>query len=81
MARVNQETPPPEPEQAVAVDDLKLYTVKQVSDIFQVTEYTVRSWLKAEGGLRGTKMGRGTTGHWRISGKELVRFANDKFGN
>lgn len=82
MARVNPENiPPPRPGQVIEADDLKLYTVRQVAEIFQVTEYTVRSWLKQDDGLRGTKMGRGTTGHWRVTSAELVRFANEKFGN
>lgn len=80
MARMNQEETP-KPRAVIDAEDLKLYTVKQVADIFQVTEYTVRSWLKEPGGLRGTKMGRGTTGHWRITSQELVRFANQKFGS
>lgn len=82
MTRVNQESKEsPTTPQSVSIESLKLYTVKQVAQIFQVTEYTVRVWLKEQGGLRGVKMGKGSTGHWRVTGAELVRFANEKFGS
>lgn len=81
MTRVNQDAPEPEPTKVIDAEDLKLYTVKQVASIFQVGEYTIRSWLKDPNGLRGTKMGRGTTGHWRVTGQEIVRFANERFGS
>lgn len=81
MARVNPEYPPEKPKDyTIESQNLNLLTVQEVAKIFKVTPYTVRVWLK-DGELIGTKMGRGSTGHWRITHEEVVRFANDKFGS
>ena len=54
----------------------KIFTVKEVADIFQVTEYTVREWLKDEK-LVGFKI----PGHqWRINEAEVRKFANQQYG-
>lgn len=54
----------------------KLYTTKEVAEIFSVTEYTVRNWLKDEKleGLK-TKVGR-----WRVTESALKEFANKEYG-
>ena len=55
----------------------ELYTVSQIAKMFQVSDYTVRVWLKA-GDMRGIKVGNG---RWRVSRQELVRVANVKYGS
>lgn len=54
----------------------ELYTVPQIAQMFQVTPYTVRVWLR-EGDMRGIKVGNG---RWRVSRQELIRVANVKYG-
>lgn len=77
--------PPPEEESSSVneLEKMKMYTVSQVADVFGVSDYTVRTWLNtpsSEGGMRGTKVGVGNTGRWRVSKEEMIRFASDKFG-
>lgn len=54
----------------------KLYTTKEVAEIFQVTEYTVRTWLK-DGTLTGIKT---KTDRWRIKESDLKKFATSRWG-
>jgi excisionase family DNA binding protein len=44
-------------------------TVKQVADRLQVSEATVRGWIK-DGGLRAIEIGKG----WRIADSDLETF-------
>tara|TARA_R110002049_G_scaffold269417_5_gene446283 strand:+ start:200 stop:445 length:246 start_codon:yes stop_codon:yes gene_type:complete len=44
-------------------------TVKEVADLLQVSEATVRSWIK-DGGLRAIDIGKG----WRIADSDLALF-------
>lgn len=52
-------------------------TPAQVASIFQVTDHTVREWLKA-GTIKGIKL---PTGAWRIQQSEMTRFANERYGS
>lgn len=58
--------------------DDKLFTIRQVAQMFEVTPYTIRHWLTL-GELVGTKIGPGQ-GLWRITKGEIVRYANKKYG-
>lgn len=53
----------------------RLYSTLEVAKMFGVTEYTVRDWIK-EKKFRATKLGK----RWRIPESELVKFANEKYG-
>jgi excisionase family DNA binding protein len=53
----------------------QLYTPGQVAELFQVTPYTIREWLK-DGTLRGIKPG----GRWRIPESAIEELATTKFG-
>jgi excisionase family DNA binding protein len=55
-----------------------LMTVRQVAQMFEVTEATVRTWL-AEGVLEGTKTANGA-GHWRVSRQEASNLAQKRYG-
>ena len=46
-----------------------LYTTEQVAQRLQVTEFTVREWLK-QGKMTGFKAGRS----WRISDEDITEF-------
>lgn len=78
-----QENTPEEEDnpEANELEEMRMYTVTQVAKVFNVTAYTVRVWLNTDNGLRGTKVGSGNRGTWRISKQEMVRFANDRFGS
>lgn len=55
-----------------------LMTVADVAAMFEVTEYTIREWLKNdEISLTGTKM---NNGQWRIKREEAERFAQERYG-
>lgn len=56
--------------------DDPLMTVDDIAGIFAVKAYTVREWIKS-GKLNGIKL---PTGGWRIQHSEMVRFANEKYG-
>lgn len=56
--------------------DERMLTVEQVADIFNVTTYTVRSWLK-EGRLEGFKL---SNKRWRIPYTSMREFANKLHG-
>ena len=51
--------------------DLKLYTLKQISELLKVTQRTLLTYLK-EGKLKGQKIG----GKWIISEENLHKFIN-----
>lgn len=56
-------------------DNDELLTVKQVADIFQVTTYTIRTWIGDDDvSLVGVKIG----GQWRVYRSEVKRFLNEK---
>jgi excisionase family DNA binding protein len=74
---MNPEEVEPE-EEATDLDEL--LTVGQVAIIFQVTNYTVRVWLK-EGKLNGIKVAGASRGHWRISRREVLRLATETYGS
>lgn len=52
-----------------------MMTTEQVAEFFQVSEYTVREWLKNKS-MSGIKLGR----QWRVPRSEVSRFANEKYG-
>lgn len=58
-----------------SVDD-PLMTVDEIASIFSVSKYTVREWLR-DGKMKGTKI---PGGEWRVQHSEMVRFANEKYG-
>lgn len=51
--------------------ELKLYTLKEISELLKVTQRTLLSYLK-EGKLKGQKIG----GKWIISDENLHKFIN-----
>lgn len=53
----------------------KLYTTKEVAEIFTVTTETVRNWIIA-GKLRGTQMG---SSQYRVTRGDLVAFAKQHY--
>ena len=55
-----------------------LMSVSEVASMFEVTEYTVRAWLKSRTiTLTGIKM---TNGRWKIKREEAERFAQERYG-
>ena len=56
----------------VTMTDEQLLTVEQVAKRLQVTEWTVRNWLR-QGRLRGLQPG-GRKAGWRIRPSDLERF-------
>ena len=56
----------------------KMLTVSDVAQLFEVTPYTVREWLKA-GKLEGAKLVP-FGGQWRIPHSAVVAFANKQYG-
>ena len=50
--------------------------VDTVASIFDVTQYTVRDWLKT-GKLKGVKS---PGGQWRVTRDEVERFAKETYG-
>lgn len=72
---MNIEQPqPPEPIEEPELD--QLYTVKQVAQMFQVSDYTVREWIKT-GLLQGIKI----NSRWKVARKQLVILAHNKYGS
>ncbi len=55
-----------------AMADEQLLTVEQIADRLQVTEWTVRNWLR-QGRLRGLRLGSRTAG-WRVRPSDLEHF-------
>lgn len=54
----------------------KLYTTKDVAEMFAVTSETVRDWI-GEGKLPAIRLG---SGHLRVKQTDVVAFANHRFG-
>lgn len=54
----------------------KLYTPSEVAELFQVTQYTIREWLK-DGTLTGVKIGS----RWRIPQSSIEKLSTVKFGD
>lgn len=55
------------------MEDIKLYTLKEVAELLKVTERTLLTYLKDKK-LKGVKIG----GKWRISEENLTNFVNGK---
>lgn len=56
--------------------DDKLYTTKDVAELFSVTTETVRDWISA-GKLPGTQL---PTGQYRVRRADLMVFAKSQYG-
>lgn len=54
----------------------KLYTTKQVADMYEVTAETVRNWID-RGQLRAIKV----NGFYRIPHEDVLALARDKYGD
>jgi predicted site-specific integrase-resolvase len=55
-----------------------LLTVAQVAEMFEVTQYTVREWLRDTSvSLTGRKL---PNGRWLIHKDEARRFAQERYG-
>lgn len=50
----------------------KVLTTKQVADIFQVRDYTIREWIKL-GKIKAVKIGR----RWMVSAEEVDRIIKE----
>jgi excisionase family DNA binding protein len=59
------------------LDQTKYYKVSEVAKIFDVTNYTVRTWINT-GKIKATKS---PGGQWRIAGTEIKGYAQKEFGN
>ncbi len=57
------------------MSDDPLMTPKEVAELFRVTPYTVRVWLK-DGDLVGIRFNN----QWRIRKSEVAKFAERNFG-
>jgi len=55
--------------------DERFYTIKEVAELFKVSDGGVRKWLKT-GKLKGIKLGR----IWRIKKSDLDEFVNERRG-
>lgn len=55
--------------------DDKLYSTKQIAELFSVTTETVRDWIK-DGKLKGAAPGN----RYRVRRGDLIAFANHKYG-
>jgi hypothetical protein len=53
-----------------------LYTTAKVAELFSVTQETVRDWI-SDGKLPAIRL---RSGHLRVTRRELVAFANHRFG-
>jgi excisionase family DNA binding protein len=53
----------------------KYLTTRQVAEHLQITEQTVRAWLRT-GRLAGNRLGSTKVG-WRIRASEIERFINE----
>jgi excisionase family DNA binding protein len=59
----------------VAMAEERLLTVEEVAERLQVSEWTIRDWLRS-GRLKGSRMGGRKLG-WRIRPAELDRFITE----
>lgn len=57
----------------VKVEDMTIYTVKEVSDILGITQITIREYIK-QGKLKAKKI----AGVWRITGESLRDFLSER---
>ncbi len=55
------------------MQDIKLYNIKQLSEILQTTAQTIRNYLR-NGRLKGQKIG----GKWLVAEKDLKAFLKPK---
>ena len=53
------------------VSEIKLYTLEELTDMLNVTVYTLRNYVKS-GKLKAAKIG----GKWRVSEENLKKFVN-----
>ena len=60
---------------SLSEEEIKLYTVTQVSEMCAVGAHTVRLWLK-EKKLPGIKLDN----QWRIKHSDLIHFLNERYG-
>jgi excisionase family DNA binding protein len=60
----------------MALDFNRLYTTKEVAEIFKVKDATVRDWIK-QGDLPAFKV----KSYYRITEPDLNEFANEQFKN
>lgn len=56
----------------------KLYTVREVANLFEVTSGTIRVWLR-DGTLRGVKIGKGH--YWRVPASAIEELATSRWGD
>lgn len=59
----------------VRVEDMTIYTVKELSDILGITQVTIREYIK-QGKLKAKKI----AGVWRITGDALKDFLSEQKG-
>ncbi len=52
-----------------------LMSVAEIANIFQVSKYTVRQWIK-DGELEAAKFGR----EWRATREQVTAFARNRYG-
>lgn len=56
--------------------DMKFYTVDSIAELFEMSRYTVRKWLR-DGVIEGAvKVG----GEWRVYENDLKKFAHGLIG-
>jgi excisionase family DNA binding protein len=55
--------------------DNPFYSVDTVANMFGVSTYTVRGWIK-DGKLTATKM----QGRWRVQRSDCIKLANEEHG-
>lgn len=53
-----------------------LLSTQQIAEMFSVKRKTVEGWIR-DGLLKGTKIGGR---YWRVPESEMIRFANEKYG-
>jgi excisionase family DNA binding protein len=58
--------------------DEQLLTTEQVAERLQISEWTLRDWLRT-GKLRGIRLGSKRAG-WRIRASEIERFLREQEG-
>lgn len=63
------------PEIIPSQDD-PLLSPQKIAKMFDVKAFTVRQWIN-DGKLKAVKVGNS----WRVQQSEMVRFANEKYGD
>lgn len=58
----------------------RMFSPKEIAEMFSVTEYTVREWIKA-GELKATRLGSGSRAPIRVPEAELQDFATKRYGD